>query len=77
MLDLATRISKKDASYIPINPCEIYIKGKFIASPNYNIAIIYYSKYGNYIILDLYEPISKTIFKGIKYIYTLLDTATK
>ena len=27
--------------------------------------------------LDLYRPILKATFKGIKYIYTLLDTATK
>ena len=75
--DSATGISEKDASYVPANPCETCIKGKFVASPNHDAATIRYSEYGNYMTSDLYGPISKTTFKGIKYIYTLLDTATK
>ena len=77
MPDLATRITEKDASYAPANPCKTCIKGKFIASPNHNAVTTRYSKYRNYMTLDLYRPVLKTAFRGIKYIYTLLDTATK
>ena len=77
MLDLATKITKKDASYVPTNPYKTYIKGKFVASPNHDAATTRYSKYRNYITSDLCRPVSKTAFRGIKYIYTLLDTATK
>ena len=77
MPDSVTRISEKDASYTPANPCETCIKGKFAASPNYNAATTNYSEYGNHMTLDLCGPVLKTAFKGIKYIYTLLDTATK
>ena len=40
-----------------------------MVSPNYNIAIIYYIKYRNYITLDLYNLILKIVFKGFKYLY--------
>ena len=52
----------------------MYIKGKFIVSPNYNIVTTHYFKYKNYIILDLYRLVLKIVFKDIKYIYILLDT---
>ena len=77
MLNSINRISKVNTSYTPANPCKIYIKGKFAASPNHNVAITYYSKYNSYITSDLYNLISKTVFYGIKYLYTLLNTATK
>ena len=77
MPDSATRITKKDASYAPANPCETCIKGKFVASPNHDAATTRYSEYGNHMTSDLCGPVSKTAFRGIKYIYTLLDTATK
>ena len=77
MPNSATRITEKDASYAPINPCETCIRGKFFASPNHDAATTRYSEYGNHMTSDLCGPVSKTAFRGIKYIYTLLDTATK
>ena len=77
MPDSATRILRNNASYAPTNPCEIYIKGKFTASPNHDAATTYYSKYGNHMTSDLCGPVSKTAYNGIKYLDTLLDTATK
>ena len=70
-------ISKANASYAPANPCETYIKGKFAASPNHDAATTHYSEYGSHITSNLCGPISKTAFRGIKYLHTLLDTATK
>ena len=75
--DLVSEISKADISYVPANPCETYIKGKFAASPNYDVAITYYFEYGSYITSDLYSLIFKIVFRGIKYLYTFLDIATK
>ena len=77
MPNSATRIPKKDASYIPTNSYETCIRGKFIISPNHDVATTRYSKYGNHITSDLCRPVLKTAFRSIKYIYTLLDTATK
>ena len=48
-----------------------------MVSPNYNTAIIYYTKYRNYITLNLYDLILKIMFKGFKYLYILLDTTIK
>ena len=67
MPDSATRITKKDASYAPINSYKTCIRGKFITSPNHNAVTTRYSEYRNYIISDLYGPVSKTAFRGIKY----------
>ena len=70
-------ISEKDTGYASKNPCEACIKGKFTANPNHGAAETYYTEYGNHISSNLYGPISKTVYQGIKYFDTLLDTATK
>ena len=77
MPDLVISISEKDTSYAPKNPYEAYIKGKFTANPNHGAAETHYIEYGNHMSSDLYGPISKTAYQGIKYFDTLLDTATK
>ena len=77
MPDSATRISRNNTSYAPTNPCKIYIKGKFATSPNHDAATTYYSKYRNHMTLNLYGPVSKIAYNGIKYLDTLLDTTTK
>ena len=77
MPDSATRILRNNASYVFINPCEICIKGKFAASPNYDAATTHYSEYGNHMTSDLCGPVSKIAYNSIKYLDTLLDTATK
>ena len=46
-------------------------------NPNYNTTIIYYTKYRNYITLNLYNLILKIVFKGFKYLYILLDIIIK
>ena len=58
-------------------PYKTYFKGKFAISFNYNIATTYYIKYKNYITQNLYSLILKIVFKGFKYLYTLLDITTK
>ena len=75
--NLVINILKNNTNYILTKPYETYFKGKFTINPNYNIATIYYTKYRNYIILNLYGLILKIVFKGFKYLYTLLDTTTK
>ena len=77
MPDLVDGLSKIDASYTPTNPCETCIKGKFAASPNHDAATTHYAEYGHHMTSDLCGPILKTAYKGIRYLYTLLDTATK
>ena len=77
MLDSVNKLSKINTSYTPTNPCETYIKGKFAASPNHDAATTYYAEYGHHMTSDLYSPILKTAYKGIRYLYTLLDTITK
>ena len=77
MLDSVNELSKIDASYAPTNPCETCIKGKFAASPNHDAATTHYAEYGHHMTSDLYGPILKTAYKGIRYLYTLLDTTTK
>ena len=77
MLDSVDGLSKIDASYAPTNPCETCIKGKFAASPNHDAATTHYAEYGHHMTSDLCGPILKTAYKGIRYLYTLLDTATK
>ena len=72
-----TGIPKNNANYTPTKPCETCFKGKFAASSNHNAATTRYTKYRNYITSDLCGPILKIAFKGFKYLYTLLDTATK
>ena len=75
--DLVIGISEKDTGYALKNPCEACIKGKFTTNPNHSAAETYYIEYRNYISSDLYRPILKTAYQGIKYFDTLLDTATK
>ena len=77
MLDLVDRLSKINASYTPTNSCETCIKSKFAVSSNYDAATTYYAEYGYYITSDLYGPILKIMYKGIRYLYTLLDTTIK
>ena len=77
MPNLVINISKKDTSYAPKNLYEAYIKGKFTTNSNHGAAETYYIEYRNYISSDLYRPILKTAYQGIKYFDTLLDTATK
>ena len=75
--NLIASFSENNINYILIELYKIYIKNKFLVSPNYDIATIYYIKYSNYITSDLYNLILKIVFKGIKYLYILLDTTTK
>ena len=58
------------------NPYKIYIKGRFIISSNYNTAKTYYTKFGNYISLNLFRLVLISAYKQIKYLFTLLDTVT-
>ena len=64
-----TSFSENNTNYILIESYETYIKDKFLVSPNYNVAIIHYTKYSDYITSNLYNLILKIIFKGIKYLY--------
>ena len=41
------------------------------------MATTHYAEYGHHMTSDLYGPILKTAYKGIRYLYTLLDTTTK
>ena len=63
--------------FILKNPYKAYIKGKFSASPNYNTANIYYIKFGDYISSNLFGLVLRDSYKNIKYLFTLLDTATR
>ena len=60
-----------------INPCEAYTKGKFIASSNHNAAETYYTEFRSYMSSDLFGPVVINNYKGIKYLFTLLDTVTR
>ena len=60
-----------------INPYKAYIKGKFIISLNYNTAEIYYTKFRSYILLDLFRLVAINNYKGIKYLFTLLDIVVR
>ena len=62
---------------MPKNPYKAYIKGKFSVSSNYNIANTYYTKFSNYILSNLFRPVLEDSYKNIKYLFTLLDTATR
>ena len=67
----------KNEKFILTNPYEAYTKGKFIISSNHNAAEIYYTEFGSYISLDLFGPVAINSYKGVKYLFTLLDTATR
>ena len=63
--------------FILKNPYKAYIKGKFLASPNYNTANIYYTKFSNYILSNLFRLVLRDSYKNIKYLFTLLDIVTR
>ena len=67
----------RNENFILKDPYKVYIKGKFIISPNYNLAKTYYTKFSDYIFLDLFRLILISVYKYIKYLFTLLDTVTK
>ena len=61
----------------PKNPYKACIKGKFIISPNYNSTKTHYIKFNNYILSNLFRPIPIDAYKGIKFLFTLLDIAIR
>ena len=67
----------KSEKFTLTNPYKAYTKGKFIISPNYNIAKIYYTEFRSYILSDLFGLVIINSYKGIKYLFTLLDTTTR
>ena len=77
MPDLVIRMLRSENKITPKNPYEACIKGKFIISPNYDSTKIYYTKFSNYILLDLFRPIPIDTYKGIKFLFTLLDIVTR
>ena len=62
---------------MPKNPYKAYIKGKFLVSPNYNMANTYYTKFNNYISSNLFRPVLGDSYKNIKYLFTLLNIVTR
>ena len=68
---------RSENKFTPKNPCEAYIKGKFIVSPNYSASKTYYTEFGDYISSDLFGPVVISAYKGIKYLFILLDTVTR
>ena len=77
ILDSVTRILISENKFILKNPYKIYIKGKFLVSLNYNTTNTYYIKFSNYILSNLFRPVLGDSYKNIKYLFTLLDTATR
>ena len=67
----------KSEKFTLTNSYKAYIKGKFITSPNYNAAEIYYTEFRCYISSDLFGPVAINNYKGIKYLFTLLDIVTR
>ena len=63
--------------FTPKNPYKTYIKGKFLVSPNHNAANTHYTKFGDHISSDLFRPILGDSYKNIKYLFTLLNIATR
>ena len=59
------------------NPYKACIKGKFLVSPNHNMANIYYTKFNDYILSNLFGPVLGDSYKNIKYLFTLLDIVTR
>ena len=68
---------KDKNKFILKNPCEVYIKDKFTAIPNYSASKTNYTKFGDYILSDLFRPVAISTYKDIKYLFTLLDTITR
>ena len=77
MSDSVIRIPKSENKFMLKNPCEACIKGKFIASPNHDSAKIYYTEFDNYILLDLFGLVIINTYKGIKYLFILLNIVTR
>ena len=48
-----------------------------MASLNYNSIKIYYIKFNNYILSDLFRPVAINTYKGIKYLFILLNIVIK
>ena len=67
----------KSEKFTLTNPCEACTKGKFIASPNHNAAETHYTEFGSHMSSDLFGPVAINSYKGVKYLFTLLDTATR
>ena len=67
----------RNKNFILKDPYEAYIKSKFIISPNYNPTKTYYTEFGDYIFLDLFRLVLISVYKYIKYLFTLLDTVTR
>ena len=67
----------RNENFILKNLYKVYIKGKFIVSPNYNAAKTYYTKFSDYISSDLFRLVLISAYKYIKYLFTLLDTVTR
>ena len=59
------------------NPYKACIKGKFSVSSNHNAANTYYIEFSNYMSSNLFGPVLGDSYKNIKYLFTLLDIATR
>ena len=77
MPDSVTGMPISENKFTLKNPYKACIKGKFLVSFNYNIANIYYIKFSNYILSNLFRPVLEDSYKNIKYLFTLLDMATR
>ena len=77
MPDLVTGMLISENKFILKNPCEACIKGKFSVSPNYNAANTHYIEFGDYMSSDLFGPVLGDSYKNVKYLFTLLDMATR
>ena len=77
MLDSVTGMPIGENKFTPKNPCEACIKGKFSASPNHNAANTHYTEFGDHMSSDLFRPVLGDSYKNVKYLFTLLDTATR
>ena len=67
----------KSEKFTLTNPYKAYTKGKFIISFNHNTAETYYTEFRSHILSDLFGPVAINNYKGIKYLFTLLNTATR
>ena len=77
ILDLVIKILISKNKFMLKNPCEACIKGKFLVSSNYNTANTYYTKFNDHISSDLFRPVLGDSYKNIKYLFTLLNMATR
>ena len=48
-----------------------------MVSPNYSASKTNYTKFSDYILSDLFELVIISAYKGIKYLFILLDTITR